>query len=375
MLTNPRISTALIILLLIPYGSQQDMQFYVITSGSCEGCLARVENLRGLYPDTSIVFYDTRDNVSLRRLSWITEVIEVDYLPLPVFGIFLDGEIRIIAAGGISRESWEDILPDTTYDVRVYVDDGKGQAVLKKYVTDSYRIDSLENLFTEKEVSAPPKRFESLIAPIITVALLDAFNPCMLGVFLVLIAFIAYSVERRMVIRTSLAFSLAVFSTHLALGVLMVRVLNLFTQLRLIIGAATIFLGALQIYEFFKGGGKRIPGALAGRITYLLQRSSNPQTGFVAGVVTATFLMTCSSAPYFLALNLISSEATLTGGLLLILLYKAIAVTPLLTVTALIYFISFRTTGLRLFIFQRRRWMNLLSGVALILLSLFILIY
>lgn len=200
---------------------------------------------------------------------------------------------------------------------------------------------------------------------------MDAVNPCAINVFLVLLTLLFYGAGQRVVLGTGIAFSGGVFITYLLMGVGLIRAFSSVSQVKYVAVAFAIFLGALSIIEFFTGERRHLPGAFARQITNYLERSSNPGTGFIAGVVTASLLLPCSSAPYFLALNLLSERSTLVGGLLLLAIYNLIVITPFLMITFFVYALGVTTMDMKLWMLEKRRWINLLLGLGLICLSLF----
>jgi len=113
-----------------------------------------------------------------------------------------------------------------------------------------------------------------------------------------------------------------------------------------------------------------MPGSFIIEITKYLERASNPWTGFVAGFVSASLILPCSSAPYFLALNLISENSTLFGGLILLTIYNLIIIAPFLILTVCVHTLSMM--DIKLWMTAKRRWIDLIVGLVLICLSIFI---
>lgn len=365
--------SALRFLLVLSLLLNNSLSFYVLSSSSCEPCEERIRLVSSLYPEAVFVKYDLAERDNLERFNEITRIIDEVFIPSPLFGIFVSNNLEVIVAGGPSAESWTDIIEEDMDGIPVYVDDGTGRAELKKIFEDMDKIARLEALFTGTDIPSPPRDFKSLIIPVSVAAAMDAVNPCAISVFLVLLTFLFYGVGRRAALSTGIAFSGAVFITYLLMGVGLIRAFGSISQIKYIAVAFAIFLGALNIIEFLTGERRHLPGAFARQITRYLEQSSNPRTGFVAGVVTASLLLPCSSAPYFLALNLISERATLFGGLLLLAIYNLIIITPFLMITLCVHTLGVKTMDMKLWVSGKRRWINLLVGVGLICLTLFIL--
>lgn len=350
--------------------------FYVLSSSSCEPCVARLRVVKELYPAATFVTYDIADAVSLSRFSEIEKVIDVPFMPLPIFGMFLDGKLKLVAAGGLSKESWEKIVLNETSVVDIYVDNGNGEAVLEKNIVDDKKIARLEELFLRKEVYSSADGVEVSPLLILTTALVDAFNPCMLGFFLVFLAFISYSGNPKTAIRTSLAFSGAVFITRFLMGVVLMQAFWISSGIKFLVAVISLVLGVAKILQFFLGEGRQIPSSFADQITRRIERASNPKAGFVAGCVTAFLITSCSSPPYFLALSLLSTGSNVVGGLASLLIYNLVVVAPLLAIMVCVYVLNLTTTtDLRHWVTARRRYINLLMGLGLVVMSALVMFY
>jgi len=360
------------ILLAISFIPNGTLSFYVISSSSCEPCMARIATAQKLYPEAPFIFYDIAERENLRRFDEIVGVINEPFLPLPVFGVFEGGKLKAIVAGSSSEDGWRRIIEADFEGVSIYVDDGTGRAELKKIIESSEKIAKLRLLFTEREIEGPPRSFIHLVVPISIAAAIDAVNPCALSVFLVLLTFVLYGAGRGTAMRTGLAFSAAVFITYFLMGLGLIRAFGRFPQIKYIIIAFAIFLGVLRIIEFLTGKRRHLPGSFIIEITKYLERASNPWTGFVAGFVSASLILPCSSAPYFLALNLISENSTLFEGLLLLAIYNLIIIAPFLILAVCVHTLSMKAMSMKRWMATKRRWIDLIVGLGLISLSIFI---
>jgi cytochrome c biogenesis protein CcdA len=373
---NKVLGMAAIALLLSLSSLPGSNSFYILSSSSCEPCVSRLRVVKELYPDGDFVVYDIADAVNLNRFSEIEKVIDAPFMPLPIFGMFSDGELRLVAAGGLSRGAWEKIAMNETSGVNVYVDNGKGEAVLEKNIGDDTKIARLEELFLGGEVYSSVDGVGVSLVLILTAALVDAFNPCMLGFFLVFLAFVSYSGDPENAIGTSLAFSVAVFVTRLIMGVCFMQVLWISSQIRFLAAVVALVLGAVKIFRFLLGERRQIPVGFVDQITRHIERASNPKTGFVAGCVTSFLITSCSSPPYFLALSLLSTGSDVVGGLASLLIYNLVVVAPLLTLVICVYVLNLTTTtDLRLWVSTRRRYIDLLIGLGLTIISVFVIFY
>ncbi|MBA7640272.1 hypothetical protein ES703_47937 [subsurface metagenome] len=362
------------LLLVISLLSNTAPTFYVYTNDKCEPCLERYVTVRELFPETVFVKYELAEKIHLKRFNDILCIFNDVLLSVPIWGIASDKGLKVIVAGEISKESWESILNEEKEGIPIYVGDGTGKAELKKIIIDMEERTNLEALFKGTKTLDLTMDFRSLIVPVSIVAVMDAVNPCAISVLLVMLSVLFYSSERGVVLSTGIAFSGAVFITYLLMGLGLIRAFSDLSSIRYVAVAFALVLGCLSILEFITGERKHIPDAFAKQITKYLERVSNPRTGFFAGIVVAALLLPCSSAPYFLAVNLISEKATQLGGFLLLTIYNLIIIAPLLIITFFIHTLALQTMNAKLWISEKKRWINLLLGLGLICMSLYILL-
>jgi cytochrome c biogenesis protein CcdA len=350
--------------------------FYVFLNNSCEPCKAQLRVVRELYPTATFVTYDIADTASLSYFFEIEKVIDVPFMPLPLFGMFSDGKLKLVAAGNLSRESWEKIVLNETSVVDIYVDNGNGEAVFEKNIGDDKKIARLEELFLREEVYPSADGSEASFLIIFPTALVDAFNPCMLGFFLVFMVLISYSGNSKTALRISLAFSGAVFITRFLMGVVLMQVFWISSGIKFLVAIIVLVFGVVKILQFFLGEGRQIPSGFADKINKRIERASNAKAGFVAGCVTAFLIASCNSPSYFLVLSLLSTGSNVVGGLASLLIYNLVVVTPLLAIMVCIYVFNLTTTtNLRRWVTAKRRYINLLMGLWLVVLSALVMFY
>jgi cytochrome c biogenesis protein CcdA len=366
----PFLVQAFIVLVLL---SNSTYSFYVISNSDCEPCNEKLDAIKNYFPESIFTEYELKEDDTRDRYNAIDEVVGEAYLPMPLLGVFQGEQLFALVAGGQTLEDWESILMIEQEGVPLYVQDMYGRAEYKKTIVDAGDIARLEGLFTTEHVSEGQLTFWGLIAPVSIAAAIDAVNPCAISVLLVMLTFVFYSVERGVVLKTGLSFCSAVFLSYLLIGVGLIRVFSQAIYIKYAAVAFALLLGTLRIVEFFTGEMKHLPSAFSRAISKRLENVSDPRTAFVAGVVTATLLMPCSSAPYFLALNLISERSTALGGLVLLIIYNLIIVAPLAALTFMIHVLGFTTMDLKLWMVENRRLINLLLGVGLIFLATLVL--
>lgn len=220
------------------------------------------------------------------------------------------------------------------------------------------------------------------LAKIISLAAVDAINPCALAVLtLMLFAILAFAPKkRRNVLLAGLAFSTAVFVMYFFYGLVIIRFFQLIqalTSIRVwlykILGLVAIILGILNLKDFirYKPGGflTEMPIFLRPKVQNLMFKVTSPWGAFVVGALVTLFLLPCTIGPYVIAGGVLS---TLSFFKILpwLLLYNLVFILPMLVITFVCY-IGFTTvenvTGWRK---KNIRYLHLIAGIIILILGI-----
>ncbi|MBN1683143.1 hypothetical protein JW865_06290 [Candidatus Bathyarchaeota archaeon] len=348
-----------------------NIEFYVYTNDACLPCVDRYDFVKNLYSDFNFVKYDLSNKENLDNFNNLLNILDDVLLSVPIYGIFNDDKLQIIVAGEINEESWNNIFKFDEEGIQVYVGGAYQIAELKTIITDINKIKMLEDIFRGNVISIIYRDLSSLLIPVSIAAIMDAVNPCAISILLVILSLLYHSPERKFILKTGAAYSSAVFLTYLLMGLGFLQIFSNITILRYVLFLIPIFFGILNIYDFFAGERKHVPESFSKIINKYIEKVSNPSTGFIAGMVTAILVLPCSSAPYFLVLNLLSETSTKISGFILLAIYNLIIVTPFIIITLGIHTLRLQTIDMRLWVSENRRWINLIVGIGLILLSLY----
>lgn len=190
---------------------------------------------------------------------------------------------------------------------------------------------------------------ELTIAKIISLAAVDAINPCALAVLsLMLIAIITYNPKKkRNVLLAGFAFTISVFVMYLFYGLVIIKffqVVQTLTSIRLILykvlGIFAILLGILNIKDFikYKPGGllTEMPMKLRPKAKKIISGITSPKGAFVIGLFVTVFLLPCTIGPYVIAGGILS-VLELLATLPWLLLYNLIFVSPMIAITLIVY--------------------------------------
>jgi cytochrome c biogenesis protein CcdA len=346
------------------------LEFYVISCPECEGFKERVRVLEGTYPQGIIVFYDIAEGENAKRFKMISGLLN-ETLYMPLVGVFVNGELTAIASGGLESEDWRIAVEVERDFVSIYVAKAQGRTEIKPPVEELVKLETITRLFRESvlPIVTGETDYLRLFTVVVIAAFMDAINPCCLSVLLVLLTFVFYGVGKKAVLRVGLAFTVGIFVAYFILGLGLMRVFQHVLGIKYIVSLVAIVLGSLRIVEGLGVKVKHIPASFASRISTRIEEASNPRIGFGAGIVTGFLMLPCSSAPYFIVLSLLSERASMTAGLAFLVLYNFIIIVPFIAVTVVIYSLMSTTMEMKLWSLENRRWINLLMGVGLILLS------
>ena len=353
------------------YAQGDDLVLYVVTCPTCSEVNERVKVLEDSMPAGDLVFYDVAEKVNTNRFQMIKETLG-ETLYIPLVAVFRDENITAIASGDLSAEDWLRVYEEEWDGVPVYIAAFKGQMEVKTVVRDDEKKERLSSLFKEPYVSGIEGEadFLELLPVVAAAATVDAINPCCFNVFVILLSFVFYDVGRRAALRVGLAFSSGLFTSYFLLGLGLFSVLPRMSWIKYLVSAVALVFGGLRILDALGKDVKYLPDALAGRVSAKIEGVSNPRNGYWAGLVTGILLLPCSSAPYFIVLNLLSERVYMITGVALIALYNLIVVAPFVLATVVVHGLMRTTMDLKLWSMENRRWVNLLIGVTLVLLGL-----
>ncbi len=187
------------------------------------------------------------------------------------------------------------------------------------------------------------------IAKVLSLAIVDAINPCALAVLiLMLTAILAYNPKKRKnIILAGLAFVSAVFVMYLIYGLLIVKFFQIvqgISSIRLwlykALGSIAIILGMLNIRDFIKykpgGLGTEMPIFLRPKVKRIISGITSPKGAFGVGLFVTLFLLPCTIGPYIIVGGILSTLEFLKI-LPMLIFYNLIFITPMLIIIGLVY--------------------------------------
>jgi len=205
-------------------------------------------------------------------------------------------------------------------------------------------IDPINKIETDEEV-------EVSLIQLMSLAAVDAINPCELAVLVILMTAILtrFPKEKKKALKSGLAFSSAIFIMYLVFGLLIISGFKFiagfaqvsgtwFYQLLAIIA---IILGLLNIKDaiWYGGGGfiMEVPMKWRPRMKEIIHGTTSVGGAFVVGLIVSFFLTPCTGGPYFVAGGILSS-ISLIEAIPYLLLYMIIFISPMIVITLIVYF-------------------------------------
>lgn len=219
------------------------------------------------------------------------------------------------------------------------------------------------------------------LALVIGAALVDSINPCAIGVLLFLSSVLLRISSRSTLLRLGAIYIVTVFVVYVLSGLGLIwfqhaLIRRGFAQVvGITVGAFVIALGLIEIKDFFwygKGISLEISPRHKEKITRMAERISFLGVITLGGFVAAVELP-CTGGPY-LAITAILAQSFEMQAFLYLLLYNFIFVLPLLAILLMIYF-GVSTLKLKRWRQGKRKWMNLASGLLMIMLGSLLILY
>jgi len=215
---------------------------------------------------------------------------------------------------------------------------------------------------------------------ILSTGFLDGINPCAIGVLLLFIAFL-FTIRRtkRNIFIMGGVYIAAIYLAYLGIGLGIFKAIVISGYPNIIGKIAAyliIVLGIINIVDYFRPDKSpilAIPSFSKGTLKYWMEKATIP-TAFIFGFLVGLCTFPCSGGIYVAIIGLLASSQTKLSGLIYLLIYNVMFVMPLiilLVASANKYAVKKITQWEK----SKARGMRLLSGLAMIIISMIILIW
>jgi len=237
-------------------------------------------------------------------------------------------------------------------------------------------------MVVEQVIVAAP---EATLPIVLGGALIDAINPCVIGVLILLLTVLIKQKKRRGILLNGFIYTLGVYVTYLVGGITLLAVFNAVREIQLVsqlfyvvIGSFVMLAAFLEIKDYFwygHGFTLAIPKQFVSTVETKAQSTHKSLiASFTFGVIVTLVELPCTGAPYLAVLSLMSqSGMSFLTALPLLLLYNLVFVAPLL----IIIYLAYTGVGLKkleVWRKENRGLMRLLVGLFLAGLGIWIII-
>ena len=234
--------------------------------------------------------------------------------------------------------------------------------------------------------NATPQKTELTLGKIVSLAVVDAINPCALAVLtLMLVAIMSYNPKKKYkVLLAGLAFSFSVYVMYLLYGLIIVKFFQVVSQLVLAkfyiykgLACFAILLGIFNLKDAikYKPGGllREMPLSWRPKVKKIISGITSPLGAAFVGIFVTVFLLPCTMGPYVIAGGILSALEFLKT-LPWLLLYNLIFISPMLAITFIIY-LGY-TTVEKVSGWKERniRWLHAIAGFIMFSLGLLMLL-
>jgi cytochrome c biogenesis protein CcdA len=218
-------------------------------------------------------------------------------------------------------------------------------------------------------------------ALVLGAALIDSINPCAIGVILFLSSALLRVSSKNVLLRLGITYILTVYFVYMLSGLGLIWFQHVLISkgfaetTGLLVGSFVIILGLIEIKDFFwygKGISLEMSPRRKEQLTQMAQQFSFFGIIVIGGFV-AVVELPCTGGPY-LAITAILAKSFDTQAFIYLCVYNLIFILPLLGILLLIYF-GASTLKMKEWRIEKRKWMNLASGILMIALGTLLIAY
>ena len=209
------------------------------------------------------------------------------------------------------------------------------------------------------------------LVKIISLAAIDAVNPCTLAVLgLMLVAILTYNPTKKInILLAGLAFIFSVFVMYLIYGLVIIESFQLLSTLKIVqfwlykaVAVGAIILGCFKIRDFFQA---KMLCRVTPRVDRLISRITSTGVDFLVGAFVNLFLLPCTIGPYIFCGGILC-ELSLLKAMPWLLLYNLIFILPMLAMILIIYFGLRKVEDISSWQAKNIKYLDLISGLIIL---------
>jgi cytochrome c biogenesis protein CcdA/glutaredoxin len=227
-----------------------------------------------------------------------------------------------------------------------------GSEVIVGFSQDMHaRIDQTIRQCIEAPCASPLERISATVpirgltlSAVLLGAAVDAINPCEFAVLIILLTAVLGAGGRRRALYAGLAFSSSVFLSYYLMGIGLYSAIEAsgFTRaLYIAVAFLAILIGLFNLKDYLWYGKwflMEVPLSWRPKLKQIILKVTSVPGAFLVGFVVSLFLLPCTSGPYIVILAMLAEMESRASALLWLLLYNAVFITPMIAITAAVYF-------------------------------------
>jgi cytochrome c biogenesis protein CcdA/glutaredoxin len=320
------VSLLLILMSMTLAYAQQKTVIYFFWSQGCPHCAAEkpfLEGMKANYPDLEVKDFDVSSVENAQLFTKMAQAYGTDPAGVPMTFV---GEEYFVGYGTYENSG-------------MFIEEAIANCIKNGC------IDPIDKIETGEELG------EVSVIQLISLAAVDAINPCELAVLVILMTAILtrFPKEKMKALKSGLAFSSAIFIMYLVFGLLIISGFKLIAGFAQISGTwfyqllavIAIILGLLNIKDaiWYGGGGFiiEVPMRWRPKMKDIIKGTTSVGGAFVVGLIVSFFLTPCTGGPYFVAGGILST-LSLQEAIPYLLLYMLIFISPMIAITLIVYF-------------------------------------
>jgi len=339
--------------------------FYGQGCPHCSTLLSFLESIKGDYPELKIYPHEVYQNNEERELfEKMADKFNAEIEGVPT--TFIDDKIIV----GFDKQ------------ISLLLESEIKRCLLEECGNPIEEIKSIESKETEKIIgdsspaSEEKENIKRLTIPmVIGAAAVDAINPCAFAVLIILMTAALGIADKKRALKFGLAFTCSIYLAYFLMG------LGLFSALQatglshgfyFFVTVLAIVVGFLNLKDYFwygKGFLMEIPLSWRPKMKKIIKSATSPWGAFLIGFAVSLFELPCTGGPYIVILGLLAKEITRNLGIIYLLLYNLIFISPLIILSIIIYKGLSTTERLEKIRQEKIKILHLISGLLMLMIA------
>ena len=341
---------------------QNDVHLHVFYGQGCLHCsslLSFLESIEDKYPTLKVYKHEVyQDNEGRELFEELSERFNTQIEGVPTS--FINDRVIVGFSNDISETLEEEINKCLLEDC--------GNPIEKT------NYENVEKIIGDSSPSSEKKRnIEKLTIPIVmAAAAVDAINPCAFAVLIILMTAALSIADKRRALKFGLAFTISIYISYFLMGLGLFSILQatgLSHNFYIFVTVLAVIIGLFNIKDYFwygKGFLMEVPLSWRPTMKKVIKSATSPLGAFLVGFVVSLFELPCTGGPYIVILGLLAKEVTRTTGIMYLLLYNLVFVSPLIILSLIIYKGLSTTEKLEKIRQGKLRLLHLIAGILML---------